>query len=202
MEHATGHRRVLVISYHFPPHIEMGAQACAQIARHLPMYGWEPVVLTVRERYLKSLDVPAGGGTARNIVRTRVIPHPFTIYRRLKSGLRPRDNVPPAGTGTAERSGTLRRLTLSLLGIPDSYSGWFLPAVIHGLRAIHKHRVEHLFSSAPCWTNHLVGLALARLSGLPWTAHFRDPWTQAKEPKPTSALSARIEAALERMVIR
>ena len=95
---------------------------------------------------------------------------------------------------------------LSLLGVPDVYTGWIPPAVISGMRVIRRYDVEHLFSSGPCWTSHLVGLALAWLSGLPWTAHFRDPWTgprtEMQRFKPVSALSAWMEAALERMVVR
>ena len=31
-------------------------------------------------------------------------------------------------------------------------------------------------SFAQPWTNHLVGMRLHRDSGLPWVAHFSDPW--------------------------
>jgi glycosyltransferase involved in cell wall biosynthesis len=47
----------------------------------------------------------------------------------------------------------------------------------------------------------LVGLALSGLTRLSWTAHFRDPWTGIPQWKPVSALSARIESALERVVV-
>jgi glycosyltransferase involved in cell wall biosynthesis len=89
-----------------------------------------------------------------------------------------------------------------MLTIPDPYAGWFFPAVVAGLRAIRVHRVEHVFSTAPWWTNHLVGLAIAKLTRLRWTAHFRDPWTQVPPSKPASRASQWIEERLEGMVIR
>ena len=198
-------RRVLVITVDFPPSLAMGAQACAQLARYLPRYGWDPIILTVRDCHLEDRDAGATPGSVGAIVRTGVMPHPLTVYRRLA---RRRPNVAAVGTGEASRgrAGVLRRWALSLLQIPDAYSGWIPPAVIAGLAAIRKHRVDHIFSSSPHSTNHLVGLSLATLSGLSWTAQFRDPWTypwiQWQQSKPLSALSARIETALERLVVR
>src|SRR5437868_4085667 len=49
-------RRVLVIARHFPPCRLVGAQACAQVARYLPHYGWETVVLTVKEQFVEERD--------------------------------------------------------------------------------------------------------------------------------------------------
>jgi glycosyltransferase involved in cell wall biosynthesis len=95
---------------------------------------------------------------------------------------------------------------LSLGYAPDEYSGWIIPAVVAGLRAVHRHGIEHLFSSSPHSTSQLVGLVLARLSRLPWTAHFQDPWTyprrQWQESKPVSVASAWLETALEGLVVR
>jgi glycosyltransferase involved in cell wall biosynthesis len=203
-----------MITYDFPPSTAMGAQACAQLARYLPLYGWEPVVLTVRESCIEHRDASAQPVLPPLIIRTGVIPHPLTIYQRLKPGPRAgaeegaHHGQPPAQRGAAASAerGVLRRWALSLLTIPDTCSGWIPPAVIAGLDAVRKHRVDQIFSSAPHSTNHLVGLALSHLTGLPWTAHFRDPWVypsaQWRQSKPLSALSARIETKLERMVVR
>jgi len=88
--------------------------------------------------------------------------------------------------------------------IGDAYTGWFLPAVVAGLKAIRRDGVEHLFSSGPPWTAHLVGLTLSWVSGLPWLAHFRDPWTQGQQwqCKPVSALSRWADGVLERMIVK
>lgn len=203
----AGPRRVLLITYDFPPSIQMGAQACAQIARHLPLYGWEPVVLTVREHHIEHRDVSAASVLPRHVIRTGVIPHPFTVYRGLKALLARTNGEAQRGVNrSSARAEGLKRWLLSLLWIPDAYTGWIPPAVIAGLAAVRKHRVDHICSSSPSSTNHLVGLALAWLTGLPWTAQFRDPWVYPTalwhETKPVSALSAWLETTLERMVVR
>jgi glycosyltransferase involved in cell wall biosynthesis len=97
--------------------------------------------------------------------------------------------------------GKLRRLILSALTIPDIYTGWILPAIVAGLKAARESKAEQIFSSGPFWTNHLVGLALSHLTGLPWTAHFRDPWMTGNWQAPTSSLATRLNNWLERIVV-
>jgi glycosyltransferase involved in cell wall biosynthesis len=62
------------------------------------------------------------------------------------------------------------------------YTGWLIPAVWAGWRAIRRTRARVICSSAPCWTNHLVGYCLSKMTGLPWVAHFRDPWMTGHLP--------------------
>jgi hypothetical protein len=206
MRHGARLRKVLLITYHFPPSNEIGAQACAQIGRYLPQYGWDPVVLTVRERYLDRVDAEYRRDFPGTIVRTGVIPHPFRTYRHLKRAIGRRSEGIGEGKVPWKVRAGLRGWVISLLTVPDDCTGWILPAVISGLNVVRRAGVEQLFSSGPYWTNHLVGLALARLTGLPWTAHFRDPWTvplpEVEPSKPISAVSLWLERKLERMVVR
>jgi len=198
---AAAQQRVLVIARHFPPCRFVGAQATAQIARYLPPYGWHPVILTVGERHVESSDPNDRRSFPGTIVRTGVLPHPLSFYSKVKASARPVSKGGPGTEPASSRPGRIRRWVLSILQTPDAYTGWIAPATIAGLRAIHRWRITHLFSSAPFWTNHLVGLVLAHLTGLPWTAHLRDPWTQVPPPKPTSALSRMLERWLERLVM-
>lgn len=201
-------RRVLFVTYEFPPSLEIGAQACAQLTRYLPLHGWEPTVLTVRERYHPSVDRSLPDAVAGRVIRTRMMPHPLAVYRRVKTAFGFGAHRQAASEVAAEpvrpSSSPLRRGIISLLDTPDRYTGWILPAVVAGLREIRRRRIEHICSSAPYWSSHLVGLALARLTGLPWTAHFRDPWTTttnlSKEPFETP-LGRRLDVFLERMVV-
>jgi hypothetical protein len=231
-------RRALFITLHFPPSRDIGAHACEQIARYLPLYGWDPVVLTRPKRLIESADPNYQRAFPGSIVEAGVLPHPIAIYRRLKDLLRrnrggespssgPSGHLLPASRGEGARDPSpacgrgcrgavgegyaigegreerrrIRRWILSFLHMPDIYTGWILPATIAGLRVIHRKQITHIISSGPFWTNHLVGLILARLAVLPWTAHYRDPWNQVPQTKPVSAMSAAIERWLERLVI-
>ncbi len=201
LTHSGLMQRVLVITFDFPPSLEMGAHACCQLVRHLPLYGWEPAVVTVKERYITNLGNDAGNVFPGRVVRTRVLPHPLAAYGGVKSKLGLSSGQDSYHWVSGEGLGTLRRWVLSLLKTPDVYTGWILPAVMAGLGEIRREAMKALFSSGPYWSNHLVGLMLSHLTRLPWVAHFRDPWTGIPQWKPVSALSSRIEAALERQVV-
>ena len=194
--------RVLFITLHFPPSRDIGALACEQIARFLPAYGWDPVVLT-RPRHLIEMGDRKGPRTfSGKIVEADVLPHPLSIYRRLKQILRKTAaSNAPAAEERREQPGRLRRWILSLLMVPDSYTGWILPATIAALRAIRREQITHIISSGPYWTNHLVAMIVAKISGVSWTAHYRDPWNQVPQMKPVSALSSFLEKRLERLVV-
>ena len=181
--------------------LEIGAQTTRQLTRHLPVCNWNPVVLTVKEQYFPHTDALGPNGFPGCIRRTRVVPHPLGIFADLKARLHADTCTAPYSETTGRAMGTLRRWLLSLLRTPDIYTGWIPPAIVAGLDEIRRHSVTHLCSSAPYWSNHLIGLVLSRLTGLTWTAHFRDPWVGIPAWKPESALSRWIERSLERMVV-
>jgi len=52
--------RVGLIAYWYPPRQAAGSLRAAALARYLPAFGWEPVVVTVRPR--SSLHLPDGVG--------------------------------------------------------------------------------------------------------------------------------------------
>jgi Glycosyl transferase 4-like domain len=197
--------RVLFVSYDFPPCARIGAFSCAQIARYLPSYGWDPIVLSVREQYYEMrdhrLEVPA------QVIRTRVLPHPLALYHRARMSGHD-DGTPesfrdtrPAPGGDARGMAAARDVIVSLLDLPDIYAGWIPPAVIAGIHATRRLGATRLLSSGPWWTNHIVGLLLARLTRLPWIAHFRDPWTHSPGWDQESPFRRRLRAALERRVV-
>jgi len=197
-----GTRRLLFITFHFPPSVEVGAYSCAQIARYLPRYGWEPIVLAATERNYEFAD-PRVEPTAR-VIRTLAIPNPLGVYRSLRSRRPHAAAAPLAIDGSPAANGRRRKLAASLVALldtPDMYLGWLAPAVLSGLRACRRLRIHHLLSSGPCWTNHLVGLILARRTRLPWTVHFRDPWVRDLDERAPAGAAHRISAALEKAVV-
>ena len=195
--------RVLAILHQFPPDRAVGAQSSAQICRYLPMFSWDVTVLTVREDYFGAADQDQGNGFSGTVIRTGVIPHPFELYRWLKAARarKPGPQVQALSHGS-QKGRSFRRSIRSLLEVPDPYTGWIPPAVWNGLAAMRKERIDAIFSSGPWWTNHLVALVLAQMTGVPWVAHFRDSWAQGYWVKSVTPLSIRIEKALERAVVK
>jgi glycosyltransferase involved in cell wall biosynthesis len=152
-------KRLLVIAFHFPPLAgSSGIQRTLRFVQHLPRHGWQPVVLTPHARAYEAVkpdllgDIPAGVVVERSFA--------LDASRQLRiAGRYP---------------GWLAR--------PDRWVSWWPGAVLTGRRMIREHRPSAVFSTYPIATAHLIGDSLARASGLPWVADFRDPMAQEGYP--------------------
>jgi len=163
-------RRVLMISYYFPPLGGIGALRALGFAEHLPSFGWEPTVLAPSNgAYHRdpSLDFRSG-----RTVRTRSL----ELSRLGKQGLRAGgDDTRPATPGPVRS--LARDLARRWLYHPDAQIGWYLGAAWAGRRLVREGRFDAIYSSSAPMTAHLVGRTLHRSSGIPWIAEFRDPWS-------------------------
>jgi len=81
--------------------------------------------------------------------------------------------------------------------------GWLPWGLRATIKAIGRHNCAAIYSSAPCWTTHLIALLAKRLTGLPWVADFRDPWrgTPMRRDIPYASID-RVDAWLESQVVR
>jgi hypothetical protein len=156
----TPARRVLMVAYHFPPlRGSSGVQRTLRFCRYLPEFGWTPLVLTTAERAYEDIDDAS------------------------------RAEIPPGlAVRRAFALNTARHLSIAnrfprMLAIPDRWVTWFAAGVVTGLAMIRASRPRAIFSTYPIATAHLIGLALHRLTGLPWIADFRDPMAQVGYPR-------------------
>ena len=96
----------------------------------------------------------------------------------------------PPGT-TVERAfalDTARHLSIAgwypgFLARPDRWISWWPAAVLRGRRLVREYEPAAIFSTYPIATAHMIGHSLARASGLPWVADFRDPMAQDGYPE-------------------
>jgi hypothetical protein len=201
-----GGRHLLMVVSAFPPSVEMGAQTCWQIARNLRGHGWTPIVVTTASTQYTG-GTQAGFEPGFPVVRTGTLPHPLSLLRRVRAAQKAggggvADVERTATVGSDGRRGWLRRTVLASLNVPDTFTGWIPPAVAAGRRLARQSGVTCLFSSGPAWSSHLAGLALARLTGLPWVVHFRDPWSQGAHASGAPEWADRMNARLERAVVQ
>lgn len=199
-------KRVLIITYYFPPAGGPGVQRVLKFVRYLRDFGWEPVVLTVEEgafpKHDASLEseVPEGIGVYRTASWD-----PFQWYARL-TGKSASDavKVGSLGEGGSSWKEHLALWIRANLFLPDARVGWVPFALKVGGRLIKETKIDAILTSGPPHSVHLTGLALRRLTGVPWLADFRDPWTDINyyHELPHSALAKKIDSVLERIVLR
>lgn len=202
-------KTVLMIAYSFPPIGGSGVHRTAKFVKYLPQLGWRPVVVCGDDArsFGHSLDLTLLDGIPPEalILRTRFV-SPYGVRRRLQRLFRVRPTMASARAGEGERgrageqeskgadgSATgqdwkpagkgLRLLgrVLHPLEFPpiDAALYWALSIVPLCRRVIEAEKVDLIYTSSDPYSDHVAGWILKRLTGRPWVADFRDPWTQA-----------------------
>jgi len=163
-------RRVLMICYYFPPLGGIGSIRALKFAKHLPEFGWSPVVVAPRDgAYYKDGSAPLNGTyvcRTGNIQPSRILGTMF----RTSAGASSLGHYAPAA---ALLPTFLRRW----LYRPDGQIGWYPFALLTARRLLREAHFDAIFSSSFPITAHLVARRLHRNTGVPWVAEFRDLWT-------------------------
>lgn len=199
-------RRVLVITYYFPPSGGPGVQRVLKFVKYLPEVGWQPTVLTVQEGAFPEYDPTLVQDIPSNVPihRTQAW-DPFRLYARLTG----RTGTDAVVTGSVKGRGTSWKEALAQwiranVFLPDARVGWVPFGVLKGRQLLKQQPFDIILTSGPPHSVHLIGGLLRTLRDVPWLADFRDPWTDINyyQELPHTPLARRVDAALERWVLR
>jgi len=205
---------VLIIAYHFPPDSQVGGIRPAKFAKYLPEFGWEPHILTVKDKYIESTDysrikelktVP--------VTKTYIFPTLMDIALNIKRSMTPSKqaeslhydiNQEDNNENNQNQDSLLKRSLNSLLESPDKQFGWFIPAIWAGMKIIRKEKIDVILTTAPPATVSFIGLALAYLSGKKLVTDLRDPLVlhTSKAPSHQTQLSNKIEKWFEKKLYK
>ncbi|HSL21148.1 MAG TPA: glycosyltransferase family 4 protein [Vicinamibacterales bacterium] len=215
-------RRILIVSYYFPPDSAVGGLRAAKFARTLPEFGWQPYVLTVvddaRDQGIDAERLRGLEGVP--ITRVRGLPTLASLYVRARNGLRglfgmdrkaadSAATIPltPAGRSPRETlAQRLKRYVVSLVVLlPDQAKNWSLASAVQAVRLVRRHDIDCILTSGPPFSTHLVGLIAKLFTRVRWLADFRDPWVEmlpARFPETHSRVSDHLETWMEAAVIK
>lgn len=214
-------KKILIVSYHFPPDGQVGAVRPAKFAKYLRPLGWTPYVLTIGEAYLSGMDAERLRElTGIRIERTPVWPTLSSLLLKLRDGVKRALGLvlTEVGASTVRGQATgapaeerrpgglawhLRRYLDSCFELPDKRVGWLLPAVWRGYRLVKREGIDTILTSSPPATTALVGLAIAVLTRTRVFTDLRDPWYSpiGRSPESSSVLSDAIMRGLERILV-
>ncbi|MGB7060951.1 MAG: glycosyltransferase [Candidatus Zixiibacteriota bacterium] len=170
-------KKVLILAYYFPPLGMGGVQRVAKFAKYLPLFGWKPYVVTVKEAEYPAKDyslleeLPPEA----QVIRTGSF-DPLRISFILKGLF----NMKRQKKGSPGGSVPERWKISSWLFFPDTKVAWIPFALLRALSLCRKEKIDLVFSTSPPPSLHLTGYLLKLLTGRPWIADFRDPWTGYK----------------------
>ncbi len=137
-------KKVLIVTYSFPPAENTCARRADSFVRQISKYGWEPLILT------SDIKVKTAAGTEEPI--TASMPEGIDIIR----------------TGSWQGAEFL-----SSLLIPDKKRLWELLCVRKALRLAKSMGVDLIYTLSPPSSTHLIGLRVKKkLPRIPWVADF------------------------------
>ena len=175
-------KRVLIISYYWPPTGGSGVQRWVKFAKYLPLEGWQPVIYTPEnpEQLATDESLAAEIPAEAEVIKTRIV-EPYEIYKKLlrKSGhSKEAVEVNPVN---AQNKSFLQKAAMWVRGNlfrPDPRCLWIGPSIRFLKKYLKEHPVDLIVSTGPPQSMHLIGRRLALATGIPWIADFRDPWTK------------------------
>jgi glycosyltransferase involved in cell wall biosynthesis len=206
MSATGGNKKLLVITYYWPPSGGAGVQRILKFCKYLPSFNVSPYVISVDE---KIASYPVTDQSLINDVPNTVLVHktksfePLTIISRLFG----KDKIPHAGFANHKKEKLSSKILRFIRGnffIPDARKGWVKYAFAKACELIEKEKIKTVLISSPPHSSQLVGIKLKKkYPHINWIADMRDPWTDIyyyKDLMHTKS-SARKDATFEKEVL-
>lgn len=205
-----GRRRLVVVSYHYPPDGAVGGLRWAGLTKYLGRRGWESWVVTAAS----PLSRPEAGVTVIPVARSRTL-NDWWVDRVGSRRRPPASGGPAVDPGPAGTPGPAFRVLLrwreelgALLSVPDHARGWVLRAARRARRLIAEVQPDVVVSSGPPHSAHVAAWLATRMTPARWFIDLRDPWAAPigeawrDHPHFRSLISRWLNHTLERLTIR
>jgi len=172
-------KKVLIITYYWPPAGGPGVQRWLKFVKYLPDFGIQPIVYIPENPTYPIIDQELVSEVSEKaiILKKRIFePYGFaSIFsknktKKISSGIIPNQ----------KKQSFMEKLFLWIRGnifIPDARAFWVKPSVKYLEKYIQENQIDTIITSGPPHSLHLIGLGLKEKLNLKWFADFRDPWT-------------------------
>jgi len=173
-------KKVLIISYMFPPIAGGGTQRPLKFVKYLPEYGITPIVFCPQKAYWKAFD-------------ESLLDLPFVkktkIYRCGVRQLRHYYNL-------RYQKGYKKHPYYYLMGVKslfflDFFSTWYFECRHKALEVIKEEKVDCIMTTSPPHSIHFFGLFLKKMTRIPWIMDIRD--AIIGDPNRPSTLITRVQ---------
>lgn len=177
-EEESEFKKVMVITYYWPPSGGSGVQRWLKFVKYLPQFGWQPYVFTPEnpsfdlkdESLLK--DIPSEAE-----VLHFPIWEPYGLFNKLSGG-----GVKVSANSAPKADSLFSKISIWIRGnlfIPDPRIFWVRPSVKFLDDFLREKKIRHIITTGPPHSVHLIGLGLKKRNpSLKWIADFRDPWSE------------------------
>jgi glycosyltransferase involved in cell wall biosynthesis len=173
-------KKVLIITYYWPPSGGSGVQRWLYFAKYLEENGIIPIVVTVDP---KKAVYPSFDNSllehVKHVITYSTNPgfNLFGLYSFLKSG-RSKKIVISGDIGGNDKNflDKFSSFVRANFFIPDARIGWNKHAISIAKKILSEEKIDWIITTGPPHSSHLIGLELKKLFAIHWVADFRDPW--------------------------
>lgn len=173
-------KKVLIITYYWPPAGGAGVQRWLKFVKYLPQFGWNPVIYTPENGEMPVIDnsllkdIPDG----TTILKTPIW-EPYEWYKKFV-GAGKSEKINTGFLTEKKKPGFAEKIAVWIRGnlfIPDARCYWIKPSVKFLLDYLKTNPVDVIVSTGPPHSMHMIALKVTQQTGIKWVADFRDPWT-------------------------
>lgn len=198
----TETKKVLLVTYYWPPAGGPGVQRWLKFVKYLPSFGILPVVYIPKNPTYPIIDKKIETEISNDVVilKNRIFePYQIASYFSKKDAKKISTGIIP----NKKKQSIIQKTLLWIRGnifIPDARKFWVKPSVEFLQKYILENNINTIITTGPPHSLHLIGLKLKTQNNIQWIADFRDPWTTIgyhKELK-LSALADEIHKKMEK----
>lgn len=198
-------KKILFITYYWPPSGGPGVQRSLKFVKYLHEFGIQPIVLTVDD---KKASYPIIDDTLKDeipdtvkVIRTNTF-EPLNLYKKVSK----QGDYPHSGFVNESNPGFFAKASRFIRGnffIPDARVGWNKHLIRKAGEIIEKENIDIIITSSPPHSTQVAALKLKEKYHVKWIADLRDPWTDIYYYKEMMHLpfAKRKDAKLEKEVL-
>ncbi len=180
-EKEMGNKKILIITYYWPPSGGVGVQRWLHFTKNLKKEGWDPIIYTPENPQFDITDDSLQKFTEGIEVIKSSIWEPFGLFHQL-TGNKNKNEVKQGLVLEKPKKTWKDDLIVWIRGnlfIPDPRMFWVKPSVKFLSGIIKERKIETVITTGPPHSMHLIGLGLKKeFPEIKWVADFRDPWSE------------------------
>lgn len=172
-------KKVLIVSYYWPPAGGPGVQRWLKFVKYLPDFAVEPHVYVPENPTYPLVDEKLVAEVSKKaIILKQPIIEPYGLAAFLS-----KKNTKKISSGIIthkKKQSFVERAMLWVRGnlfIPDARVLWVKPSVQFLKKYLIENQITTVITTGPPHSLHLIGLELKKDLNVHWITDFRDPWT-------------------------
>jgi glycosyltransferase involved in cell wall biosynthesis len=202
-------KKILIITYYWPPSGGSGVQRWLKFVKYLPQFGWTPYVFTPENPSFSIRDE----SLLNNVPIEAEVIHfpiwePYDSFFRLSSAFNQKQSAKPADLVSTRNKSLFQKISTFIRAnffIPDPRVFWVRPSVKFLNDFLRENEIKTIVTTGPPHSLHLIGYKLKNKNpSLKWIADFRDPWSEwgLLDSLNVGSLAKKIHRKLEAKVLQ